>query len=67
MNEIFNNPPEWEFVKLEFERMKRENNLTNEKIADLMGYSSRLTFRSNRAYKRVVTGIVRIWLVTNKK
>ena len=64
MDKIFNNPPEWEAVKLEFERFKRENNLTNAKIAEYLGYSSGVTFRANGAYKKVVTGIVRLWLVT---
>ena len=64
MDKIFNNPPEWESVKLEFERFKRENNLTNAKIAEYLGYASGVTFRANVAYKKVVTGIVRLWLVT---
>lgn len=64
MDNIFNNPPDWPTIKSEFERFKRENNLTNAKIAEYLGYASGVTFRANGAYKKVVTGIVRLWLVT---
>jgi hypothetical protein len=64
MDKIFNDPPDWPTVKAEFERFKRENDLTNDKLAEYLGRSSGVTFRANKAYKKVVTGIVRLWLVT---
>ena len=64
MNKIFSNPPDWPTVKAEFERYKRENNLTNARLAEYLGYASGVTFRANKAYKKVVTGIVRLWLAT---
>jgi L-amino acid N-acyltransferase YncA len=64
MDKIFNDPPDWPTVKAEFERFKRENDLTNAIIAKHLGYASGVTFRANKAYKKVVTGIVRLWLVT---
>lgn len=64
MDKILNDPPDWPTVKAEFERFKRENELTNADIAKHLGYVSGVTFRANKAYKKVVTGIVRLWLVT---
>ena len=64
MDEILNNPPDWETIKLEYKRYKRENNLNDEKIALIKGYKSANSFRNNDAYKKVVTGIVRLWLIT---
>jgi L-amino acid N-acyltransferase YncA len=64
MDKIFSNPPDWPTVKAEFERFKRENDLTNAKIAAMLGYVSGVTFRANKAYRKVVTGIVRLWILT---
>jgi hypothetical protein len=56
--------PDFRYVENEFNKMKRENDLTNAKLAEYLGYASGVTFRANKAYKKVVTGIVRLWLVT---
>jgi hypothetical protein len=64
MDKIFSNPPDWPTVKSEFERFKIENDLTNAKLAEYLGYASGVTFRANKAYKKVVTGIVRLWILT---
>lgn len=64
MDKIFNDPPDWPTVKAEFERFKLENDLTNDKIAQMIGAKNGNSFRNNKAYKKVVTGIVRLWILT---
>lgn len=56
--------PKWEIVKQEYNRLLSDHRLSETEIAADFGYKSRATFKQSTAYKRVVTGIVRLWLKT---
>ena len=60
--------PKWEIVKQEYDRMKQDHRLTDGDIEGIFRYSPGkkpgANFRNTARYRKTVTGIVRIWLVT---
>ena len=56
--------PNWEIVKQEYDRLKFDHRLTDADIASWFDYANVNSFRTSKAYRRVVTGVVRVWLKT---
>ena len=54
----------WELVKEQYQRMKGDHGLTDAHIAADFGYKTKAAFSNSSAYRRTVTGIVRVWLRT---
>lgn len=56
--------PDWEIVLTDYQRMKGDHRLTDIDIARFLGYKSANSFRNSARYRQVVTGLVRLWIVT---
>lgn len=56
--------PKWEIVKEQYERMLSDHRISEVEIAAWFGYKNKISFKQSSAYRRVVLGIVRLWLRT---
>jgi hypothetical protein len=60
--------PRWELVQEQYERMKSDHRITDAEIEGMFGLKPGTppgnNFRNSSAYRRMVTGIVRVWLRT---
>jgi len=54
----------WEEIRVEFERLKSDHRLNNATIAKWFGYSGERSFNTAKRNRKVVQGIVTLWLVT---
>lgn len=56
--------PKWEIVKEQYERMCADHRIGEAEIAAWFGYKNKISFKQSSAYRRIVLGIVRVWLRT---
>lgn len=56
--------PKWEIVREQYERMCGDHRITEAEIASMFGYKNKISFKQSSAYRRIVLGIVRVWLRT---